>query len=106
MLNNQKERVIPSEKLGDAKQATNNERLEIKDLNGCEVIFEENEIIPKPGDNSKEDELAKMLRGVINSPKLLIRKADQPLSGKGFRTWREKLIEDPEFIENPKYEKI
>lgn len=91
------------EKTPDEFQPSSEKKLEIKDLNGCEVILEENKVIAGP---EKEDAIAEILLGTINSPKLSIRKDGKPLSGAEFRAWRQKLFEDPEFISNRKYEKI
>lgn len=91
------------EKTLDESQQSSEKRLEIKDLNGCEVVLEENKVITGP---EKEDAIAEILLGTINSPKLSIRKEGKPLSAGEFRAWRQKLFEDPEFISNRKYEKI
>lgn len=77
--------------------------MEIPDLNGCEVVFEENEIVAKP---KKENGVAEILADTINSPKLVIRKEGKPLTGEEFRAWRKKLFEDQSFVNDKKYEKV
>lgn len=90
------------ERLNPEQGGVTKDRLELE-LNGCEVIFEENEVITGP---EKDGEIAEVIRETVNAPKLTIRKDGQPLNWQEFKEWRQKLQEDPKFLNDKRYEKI
>ncbi|MFA6194978.1 MAG: hypothetical protein WC719_04610 [Patescibacteria group bacterium] len=90
------------EQLNPETGNTNKNRLELE-LNGCEVIVEENEVIAGPG---KDNEVAELIRETANAPKVTIRKDGQLLNWSEFKEWRKKVQEDPKFFNDEKYKKI
>jgi len=90
------------DRLNFEQGGVNKDRLELE-LNGCEVIFEDNEVISGP---IKDNEIAEIIRETANAPKLTIRKNGQPLSWSEFKEWRQKIQEDPKFLDDKRYEKI
>ncbi len=91
------------ERLNPEQGDENKDRLELE-LNGCDVAVEDNNIITGP---DKDDSRARLLREVINSPKLIVRKEGRPfVIGDDFRAWRKEILENPKFLNDPKYEKV
>lgn len=90
------------ERLNPEQGDVNKDRLELE-LNGCEVILEDNEVITGPSKNNK---IAELIRETINSPKVTIRKDGQPLNWQEFKEWRQKVQDDPALFYDEKYKKI
>ncbi len=90
------------EKLGYESGDANKDRLELE-LNGCDVILEENEVI---SGSEKDNEIAGIIRETVNAPKLIIRRDGQPLSWSEFKEWRQQIQENPKFFNDEKYKQI